>query len=100
MFLTFLGGLKTSLERGRRGRVIPGRKIHAIVKKTAAWNTLRCLTYGMKPPASTQPLAQLLKKSRELRIRLTTHSNHAARLKESIEQSRQRMARRSFFSPE
>jgi hypothetical protein len=54
----------------------------------------------MKPPASIPPLAQLLKKSRELRIRLMMHSDHADKLKESIEQSRQRTARRSFFSPE
>jgi hypothetical protein len=46
------------------------------------------------------PLAELLKKSRELRVRLMAHSDHATKLKESIEQARKRVSLKSFFSPE
>jgi ABC-type Fe3+-citrate transport system substrate-binding protein len=54
----------------------------------------------MRHPASTPPLAELLRKSRELRIRLMMHSDHAAKLKASIEQSRKQAPHRSLFSPE
>ena len=42
----------------------------------------------------------MLKRSREIQIRLQMHSDHAAKLKESIEQSRKRTASHAYFCPE
>ena len=50
--------------------------------------------------ASPPPLAELLRKSRELRIRLTMNFDYAAKLKESVEEARKRTASKSLFSPE
>jgi len=54
----------------------------------------------MRSLRSSQPLAELLKKSRELRIRLSMNSDFAAKLQKSIEEAKKRAPGRSLFSPE
>jgi len=54
----------------------------------------------MRSLRSSPPLAELLKKSRELRIRLAMNSDFATKLKQSIEEAKRRRSGRSLFSPE
>jgi hypothetical protein len=49
---------------------------------------------------SLPPLAELLKKSREIRIRLLMNSDYATKLRQSVEQAKNRTPQHARFSPE
>ena len=62
--------------------------------------TLYALLRRMRNTAPLPPLAELLRKSREIRRRLMIQSDHAAKLKESVEEARKRGPLKSLFSTE
>lgn len=52
------------------------------------------------PNAPLPPLAELLRRSRELRTRLAVQAGHAEKLKESVERSKKRLTSPARFCPE